>query len=132
MGALHAAGRHFGFDEPAAYAFGVCPCVVIVHGHGVGAIEVDSFDAPEGNGGAAGVAVFCRGFDFFGAGGTFGQGGGFHAGGAFESGVLRLYARRRNVAFSGGGCRGETAAVVATGVECSGAERGCNSKNLRT
>ena len=71
-------------------------------------------------------------FDFFGAGGTFGQGGGFHAGGAFESGVLRLYARRRNVAFSGGGCRGETAAVVATGVECSGAERGCNSKNLRT
>ena len=43
--ALHAAGQHFGFDEGAAYAFVVCPCVVIVHGHAVGAIEVDSFDA---------------------------------------------------------------------------------------
>lgn len=132
FGALHAAGRHFGFDEGAAYAFVVCPCVVIVHGHAVGAIEVDSFDAPEGNGGAAGVAVLCGGFDFFGAGRTFGQGLGFYAGGAFGQGFLGLHARRRDVAFGRGGCgcRGGTAAVVATGVECGGAERGCNCKNL--
>lgn len=70
--ALHAAGRHFGFDEGAAYAFVVCPCVLIVHGHAIGAIEVDSFDAPEGNGGAAVVAVFYNGFNFFDTRRTFG------------------------------------------------------------
>ena len=135
--ALHPAGRHFGFDEGAAYAFVVCPCVVIVHGHAVGAVEVDSFDAPEGNGGAAVVAFFCgagrtfdQGLEFY-AGGTFGLGGfgGLRRGG---QGFRGLHARRRDVAFGRGGCgcRGGTAAVVAAGVECGGAERGCNCKNL--
>ena len=132
-----------GFDEGAAYAFVVCPCVVIVHGHAIGAIEVDLFDTPEGNGGAAVVAVFYKGFNFFDTGGTFGQRRRFCARGAFglggfggfrrsELGFQGLHARRRNVAFGGGGCRGGTAAVVATGVECGGAERGCNCKNLGT
>lgn len=141
---LHAAGRHFGFDEPAAYAFGVCPCVVIVHGHGVGAAEVDPFDAPERDAGAAVVAVFGGGHGLFGTGGTFGRGLGFHAGGAFGLGglgrfrrrglgFLGLHAGRRDFALGGRGrgCRGGTAAVVAAGVECGGAERGCNRENLR-
>ena len=135
MSALHAAGWHFGFDESAAYAFVVCPCVLIVHGHAVGTIEVDSFDAPEGNGCSAFVAFFDGIVDFFEARGTFNQGLSFEAGGTFRFcgfgwfrrgglGFWDLYARRRGFAFGGGvGWRcGGTAAVIAAGVECGEAK----------
>ena len=79
LSALHATGWHFGFDKSAAYAFVVCPCVLIVHGHAAGATEVDAFDAPESDGGSAFVAFFDGGVDFFKAGGAFGLGLGYEA-----------------------------------------------------